>query len=438
VLIEYLERALKEMRKIHTRAKQGMIVQDGQLIWTPKSLETQDPDIETFKGTAGGVHSDEDNAMPTANNATWTVDDLQTKNKAKFKMRKSFFGLPQGSPLSPFLSTIMLYALEQQLAHYYPSVKMHFYADDGFFYGDDDNEFVEFLLGIEKLLKPVALTLSREKSHIRKICNIVNFADAPLSDEEFDMLGSHPKRSEAMSGFEMPKSPWMKFLGIELNLLTMHLRSKTRKGNSLRYTHKDIMLFGRDLNSCSLRERILHEFNLHPNFPLTEVLSYLFLINKLKDFSKERLQAFINMNCIGLSSESKHILKKFLKANHRAIGRFAKIKNQSPVPEFIKKCFRNKEELLQRELSDSLNTGIFSGVYGGIIQARMYYGSNVIRGFNTATGAQDFRFQCVQGSVAARVKELNPRTKLFEGSTLAVKPLLKLLDSLRDNPPYRP
>jgi hypothetical protein len=78
-------------------------------------------------------------------------------------------GLPQGSPLSPVLSSQYLQCFLNELEKRYPSVKFCVYADDIIFYGDNDEEFQQFTNDLEDFLSEYNLTLAIEKSQTTKL-----------------------------------------------------------------------------------------------------------------------------------------------------------------------------------------------------------------------------------------------------------------------------
>jgi group II intron reverse transcriptase/maturase len=83
------------------------------------------------------------------------------------KLQKRRKGVPQGSPISPLLSNILLNELDKELARR----KLQFvrYADDFSIYTKSENDAKVTLRAIEKYLKTkLKLTINKEKSGIRK------------------------------------------------------------------------------------------------------------------------------------------------------------------------------------------------------------------------------------------------------------------------------
>lgn len=81
-------------------------------------------------------------------------------------------GLPQGSPLSPALSSLYLQIFLNDLKKRYPSVHFVVYADDIIFYGDDDLEFAKFRKELRNFMREYHLILAEHKSQHSKSENI--------------------------------------------------------------------------------------------------------------------------------------------------------------------------------------------------------------------------------------------------------------------------
>lgn len=75
-----------------------------------------------------------------------------------------FVGLPQGSPISPILSIILLDKALEQILRKYPSVKPLFYADDGLFYSDNKKEMLDFIKNMPQRFLDYGIKVHPDKS----------------------------------------------------------------------------------------------------------------------------------------------------------------------------------------------------------------------------------------------------------------------------------
>lgn len=120
-------------------------------------------------------------------------------------------GLPQGSPLSPVLSSQYLQTFLLSVRERYPSVKFCVYADDMIFYSDDDDEFSRFSSELREFMKEYGLVLAEAKSQISK------------------------HHGNWVSGKRL------KFLGLVYLPDTDTLKSETRSGRTLPYTFETLI-----------------------------------------------------------------------------------------------------------------------------------------------------------------------------------------------------
>src|SRR5690606_25007722 len=83
------------------------------------------------------------------------------------KLQKRRKGVPQGSPLSPLLSNILLHQLDKELTG--RGLKFVRYADDFSIYCKSHNQARSTKVVVEKFLKnKLKLTVNQEKSGVRK------------------------------------------------------------------------------------------------------------------------------------------------------------------------------------------------------------------------------------------------------------------------------
>ena len=106
---------------------------------------------------------------------------LRAPIKINGKLRKRRKGVPQGSPLSPLLSNILLHQLDKEMTR--RGHKFVRYADDFSIYCKSHNQAKSTKVVVEKFLKNrLKLTVNQEKSGIRKPVNftILGFGFVPV------------------------------------------------------------------------------------------------------------------------------------------------------------------------------------------------------------------------------------------------------------------
>lgn len=106
---------------------------------------------------------------------------LKAPIKINGKLQKRRKGVPQGSPLSPLLSNILLHQLDKELT--IRGHKFVRYADDFSIYCKSQNQAKATKVVVEKFLKnKLKLTVNQEKSGIRKPVNftILGFGFVPV------------------------------------------------------------------------------------------------------------------------------------------------------------------------------------------------------------------------------------------------------------------
>ncbi|MFD2909816.1 group II intron reverse transcriptase/maturase [Flavobacterium ardleyense] len=106
---------------------------------------------------------------------------LKAPIKINGKLQKRTKGVPQGSPLSPLLSNILLHQLDKELTR--RGHKFVRYADDFSIYCKSHNQAKAIQVAVEKFLKnKLKLTVNQEKSGVRKPVNftILGFSFVPV------------------------------------------------------------------------------------------------------------------------------------------------------------------------------------------------------------------------------------------------------------------
>lgn len=106
---------------------------------------------------------------------------LKAPIKINGKLQKRTKGVPQGSPLSPLLSNILLHQLDKELTR--RGHKFVRYADDFSVYCKSHNQAKATQVVVEKFLKnKLKLTVNQEKSGVRKPVNftILGFSFVPV------------------------------------------------------------------------------------------------------------------------------------------------------------------------------------------------------------------------------------------------------------------
>ena len=137
---------------------------------------------------------------------------LRAPIKINGKLRKRRKGVPQGSPLSPLLSNILLHQLDKEMTR--RGHKFVRYADDFSIYCKSHNQAKATRVVIEKFLKnKLKLTINEEKSGIRKPSNfnLLGFGFVPV----------YNKGSKNQYQLVVAEKAWIN--------LKMRLKSITRK-----------------------------------------------------------------------------------------------------------------------------------------------------------------------------------------------------------------
>jgi group II intron reverse transcriptase/maturase len=137
---------------------------------------------------------------------------LKAPIKINGKLQKRTKGVPQGSPLSPLLSNIILHELDKELTR--RGLKFVRYADDFSVYCTSKNKALATKVVIEKFIKnKLKLKINEEKSGIRKPSNFTILG--------FSFVSTYEKGSKNQFQLVVGERAWLK--------LKEKLKSITRK-----------------------------------------------------------------------------------------------------------------------------------------------------------------------------------------------------------------
>lgn len=267
-------------------------------------------------------------------------------------------GLPQGSPLSPFLSILLLEYAYGDMKARFPNVNWLFYADDGIFYSNNTEEFQQFCTSLNTYLEKLGIEVATHKSVISKV------------------------NGEWLT-------PQIKFLGIIFEPTTGKLYSSTRSGRSLLYHFAELSLQSESLigyrNSFGAMISIMLKGLLNNKDLLNYFISLGILQSNGNKLSLRRVTSLIKRtlnSSQGVYANATKYLGLLEKYRIGKFYRYAKVLVKIlKVPEIKTFKFSN----------------FFSGPFGGLIQSRMYYGSETVKGFSTDSGAQSFSLTKYRG-----------------------------------------
>jgi hypothetical protein len=309
-------------------------------------------------------------------------------------------GLPQGSPLSPFLSILVLEAASQHIKKRFPEINWLFYADDGIFYSDNDAAFAQFIYLLDEMLEPFGIKVSKSKSKVTKQGNEF------LEDKT-------------------------KFLGIVKDHKTGEVYSETRKGKTLFYSFNDITAFSLSLKSGAIKKRLenLLEVGVNPRKE-SYVYLYLFLMWKMTMWPESKKQVFFNRFLESLSPDQRKAVNRFIELDANQIEKALKRESRNvkhPIPNMSADLAKGFQDII----SSVPNYGIFEGPYGGLLQSRLYLGAKAIPAFDTDTGSQDFNLRVVPNSLGHILKSKIPdHINLRNGSSYAAGEMVRILGSI--------
>jgi len=114
---------------------------------------------------------------------------LKAPIKINGKLQKRRKGVPQGSPLNPLLSNILLHQFDKELTR--RGHKFVRYADDFSTYCKSHNQAKSTKVVVEKFLKnKLKLTVNQEKSGVRKPVNfkILGFSFVPVYKNQYQLV----------------------------------------------------------------------------------------------------------------------------------------------------------------------------------------------------------------------------------------------------------
>lgn len=284
-------------------------------------------------------------------------------------------GLPQGSPLSPYLSTLVLDTAWKKISPKYPSVQWLFYADDGMFASDNDEEFNRFVEEAPRLFqRQLKLTIEATKSQVTKRAGVWQVAS-------------------------------LKFLGIRYFPHDDRYESDTRKGNRLLYSFNDLHLFSMALNNEKFMGQFYksYAFRTSSREPLVHKVLYLYLMWKMQhSWSPSQRQVFFNRFLHFLQPDQKASLERFVSMDTKAFEKDAQWQASVAHPPLFKevKSLHGLDFFIKGiRLPETEDKGIFSGPYGGLMQSRLYLGSKMVPAFNTDSGSQDFVMRAIPNSL---------------------------------------
>jgi hypothetical protein len=344
-------------------------------------------------------------------------------------------GLPQGSPLSPYLSCKYLDFAMEVFKKRFPKIEFVFYVDDGIFWSDDDDAWEDFIYNFVDFFKRLNLIIAKNKSRSLKTWG-------EWDVEEF------------------------KFLGIIYNSKTDTYRSETRSGRTLPYKYQDLINLGVGLSDDNVvgKGRLINllgelakaHVNSYTGQEYVHIYLYMYFLNKMfTEWSDEKRTSAFARGLKTLDSQSKHVITRFLslsEAQHKNTREFMKtwqfniinddIKSLNPFREELNKeieSFMKRTLLLNKsEVSNSEAEpiGIFSGPFGGLAGSRLYYGSEQIRGFDTDSGGQDFIYRSHPKSLGAILKTKGGgHIQLTNGSSYATHEMLRICRSFSTSAP---
>jgi hypothetical protein len=317
-------------------------------------------------------------------------------------------GLPQGSSLSPFLSMIYFNHFMTQLAKGFPNIHYVAYADDVIFYSDNDTEFDSFISSLPGLCSHYGLAVALNKSQISKLSGVW-------------------------------QSPRLKFLGLVYDTINSVLFSETRSGRHLVWEFTeltsilDILRKGKAnvINGIKISRSRFDFYSTH-----RFMYEYFFMKTILSGPYGPALLHYLEL-MKNISLFNKRILKKFM--TYRVNFGKNVAKYNTPTNEFL--------ILLQYLLTQipyfknwstkegqSLAPKMLEGVYGGLLQSRLYLGSVRVPSFNTSSGGQNFKLfyktadkdYSQPGTLAHILKSmLGSNMNVFNGSTIATYELVR-------------
>lgn len=319
-------------------------------------------------------------------------------------------GLPQGSPLSPFLSILILDKAYREARRLHPKVEWLFYADDGMFYSDDDEAFERFNREIDGLLAKYGIKLSREKSQMTKLAGkfLANRSKflGHVRNHETGIW-----ETETRLGRTLHYSP-------ALMRLQSWLARVTIKG--LKEQHE---LAKKEVHS-KWGEKVLHLVDyLYGHWNVSVLYLFMFLMNEMQDWTPAKRMSFFVQGLHTIDPTLLAATKAFLETEDHSKRRLS-AKETARSSDLDAKYAELGSQLdgIMSYLKESISAvnassgtgtiGLYEGPFGGLLQSRMYGGSLGSPKITTPSGAQNFRLWCVPTSIGHVL-----RTKGGEGIT---------------------
>lgn len=350
---------------------------------------------------------------PTITPESTSKDSLSPRvftESAKSNPKEINTGFPQGSCLSPALSIIYLAEVLRHLNAKYPTVKWIFYADDGIFYGENDEEFALFLKDFDSFMSKYNLAVAHNKCQHTKSKNTWNV-------ESF------------------------KFLGARYYWRTGELVSETRSGRTLPFVFGALESMRQFVSERAIqfpsKETATH-LNMYRVFYAVmreneDALHYLLQFNQSLN---SRSQVHRIIDAIRGLSLTEADLAKFSPQTAKAVKGAARALNSRPHSSdyFLNNLIT--PELIGPDIIATLDMNPKGNLlesfrpdnpFLGLLMSRLYNGSLSIGAFNTKSGAQDFTLRYTTGSYGHLLAStLGPIMNQRNGSSIATYSLVRL------------
>jgi hypothetical protein len=328
-------------------------------------------------------------------------------------------GLPQGSPLSPYLSCAYLnFAWEEILSKWpeYKGIELVFYVDDGIFFSNDDELFERFLRAAPAIFKQYGLVFATEKCRVLKRGGV----------------------------WWVPE---FKYLGMLFQPVKGDIKSQTRKGNSLSFTFSPQQEFAAALSQVDVTNTSFAKRLAAAGYSGEEtfIYMYVFFLNTLtRMFTLNAKLNFSMRNLPQLDSYSKNVLRRFQQLTEEQHASAVGWASPEQVQEAITKI-NNLESLigpisgelknLMAKMPAKKNSAVptfLQGTFGGLILSRLYAGTSQIARMDTPSGAQDFHFRTKPGSLGQILATKGHGiVNLFNGSSYATGEMVRIAASIR-------
>lgn len=321
-------------------------------------------------------------------------------------------GLPQGGPISPFLSMFALTDCQKELQAKFPNVKWVCYVDDVLFYSDHDQEFTRFLGHFPRFIQQkYQFNLAVNKSQVTKV------GDKWLKES-------------------------IKYLGNRYNVQTGQLISETRSGRSMKYNFNWLIQISQYIQRWDFNVKNHKLYGLvakHLGSSGGEMLLHLIALDHIvKNWPAEKVHLYFLRGIFRMDPGIKALLRRFLSMSEEAIQLGVRWSGGMDPTEFERlfmEVYPTLSPMVKAVLAgaarkSSIPKGPFRGPFGGLVLSRLFQGTLDIK-MNTASGSQDFTLRMKPGSLA---QVLQSKTKgglsLFNGSSYATHEMLNLLKGI--------